>query len=233
AAAGAGAGVDGGAHAPADPLAAAPGVSATAGRDPHPTAALPWGISTLAAGLAVEAYAGHTTATADMPRGLTSGPLGVLLGWLLTALGLALAGPGLTHLCGRLLQTARPGALRLLAGRVLMEESARIGRPLGIVCGVASAAYATAALQNPDGPTFGPLTTLGALLVAGCTLATLLTAAVEAKHARADTTAALRRLGAPAVMLRAAAVLRAATLVAVFAPLTVIVAALAAQPLTR
>ncbi|MFJ4469463.1 hypothetical protein ACIP2X_18490 [Streptomyces sp. NPDC089424] len=210
-----------------------PGAPASPDRRPHPTAALPWGISTLAAGLAVEAYAGHTTATTDMPGGLTSGPLGVLLGWLLTAVGLALAGPGLTHVCGHLLQAVRPGALRLLAGRVLMEESSRIGRPLGIVCAVASAAYAMAALQNPDGPTFGPLTTLGALLVAGCTLATLLTAAVEAKHARADTTAALLRLGAPATMLRAAATLRAAALVALFAPLTLVVAALAAQPLTR
>ncbi|MEV7991634.1 hypothetical protein AB0O67_06885 [Streptomyces sp. NPDC086077] len=218
---------------PADPLGRVPVAFEPQGRRPNPTAALPWGISTLAAGLAVEAYAGHTTATTDMPGGLTSGPVGVLLGWLLTAVGLALAGPGLTHACGHFLQTVRPGALRLLAGRVLMEESSRIGRPLGIVCAVASAAYAMAALQNPDGPTFGPLTTLGALLVAGCTLATLLTAAVEAKHARADTTAALLRLGAPTAMLRAAATLRAAALVTLFAPLTLVVAALAAQPLTR
>ncbi|MBV7698033.1 hypothetical protein [Streptomyces sp. TRM70350] len=215
------------------PLAPAPGTPHTQGRPPNPTAALPWAITTLAAGLAMEAYAGHTTPTADMPGGLTSGPVGVLLGWLLTAVGLALTGPGITHLCGRLLQTTRPGALRLLAGRVLMEEYSRIGRPLGIVCAVASAAYAMAALQKPQGPTFGPLTTLGALLVGGCTVATLLTAAVEAKHARADTTAALLRLGAPTTMLRAAATLRAAALVAVFAPLTLVVAALAAQPLTR
>ncbi|MGW1544022.1 hypothetical protein ACWCPM_27910 [Streptomyces sp. NPDC002309] len=214
-------------------LARTPGTRDAQDGRPHPTAALPWGISTLAAGLAVEAYAAHTTATTDMPGGFTSGPVGVLLGWLLTAVGLALAGPGLTHICGHLLQSVRPGALRLLAGRVLMEESARIGRPLGIVCAVASAAYAMAALQNPDGPTFGPLTTLGALLVAGCTVATLLTAAVEAKHARAGTTAALLRLGAPTTMLRAAATLRAAALVALFAPLTLVVAALAAQPLTR
>ncbi|MFI9614246.1 hypothetical protein ACIHCM_21720 [Streptomyces sp. NPDC052023] len=218
---------------PAGTPAATPGIAASPGKRPNPTAALPWGVSTLAAGLAVEAYAGHATATTDMPGGLTSGPVGVLLGWLLTAAGLALAGPGLTHICGHLLQSVRPGALRLLAGRVLMEESSRIGRPLGIVCAVASAAYAMAALQNPHGPTFGPLTTLGALLVAGCTLATLLTAAVEAKHARADTTAALLRLGAPTTMLRAAAGLRAAALVTMFAPLTLAVAALAAQPLTR
>ncbi|GGT29366.1 hypothetical protein [Streptomyces chromofuscus] len=216
-----------------DLLTPAPGAPGNDGKRLDATAALPWGISVLAAGLAVEAYADRTTATADMPGGLTSGPVGVLLGWLLTAVGLALTGPGLTHLCGHLLQIVRPGALRLLAGRVLMEESSRIGRPLGIVCAVASAAYAMATLQNPDGPTLGPLTTLGALLVAGCTLATLLTTAVEAKHARADTTAALLRLGAPVTMLRAAAALRAATLVAMFAPLTLAVAALAAQPLAR
>ncbi|WP_180685569.1 hypothetical protein [Streptomyces gossypiisoli] len=220
---------------PVGPAANTPSPSApeTSDQHPNPTATLPWSIATLAAGLAVEAYAGNTTATTDMPGGLTSGPVGVLLGWLLTAVALAVAGPGITYLCGRLLQTVRPGALRLLAGRVLMEEASRIGRPLGIVCAVASAAYAMAALQKPDGPTFGPLTTLGALLVGGCTLATLLTTAVEAKHARADTTAALVRLGAPTAMLRAAATVRAAALVAVFAPLTLIVAALAAQPLTR
>ncbi|OSC55460.1 hypothetical protein B5181_36005, partial [Streptomyces sp. 4F] len=84
---------------------------------------------------------------------------------------------------------------RLLAGRVLMEESHRIGRPLGVVCSVASAAYAAAALYDADGPDFGPLSTLGALVVAGCAVATLLTAAVEAKHDRTDTTDALLRLG--------------------------------------
>jgi hypothetical protein len=139
--------------------------------------------------------------------------------------------PGLTHLCGRLLQAARPGALRLLAGRALMAESGRIGRPLGVVCAVASAGYALAVLQ--DQAALGPLTTLGALLVAGCTTATLLTAAVEARQARADTTTALLRLGAPATVLRGAAALRAGALLTVFGPLTLLVAALAAQPLTR
>ncbi|MCT9079701.1 hypothetical protein N4G65_24585, partial [Streptomyces fulvoviolaceus] len=152
---------------------------------------------------------------------------------VLTAVGLAIAGPGLTHLCGRLLQTARPGALRLLAGRVLMAEAARIGRPLGVVCAVASGTYAMSAVYDTGGPDFGPLTTLGLLLVTGCTIATLLTAAVEAKHARADTTAALLRLGAPATMLRSAAALRAGALLALFGPLTMIVAELAALPLAR
>ncbi|KKD04294.1 hypothetical protein [Streptomyces sp. WM6386] len=191
---------------------------------------LPWGIAVLAAGLAVGAYAAEASTT---PLTIPGGPTPVLLGWLLTAAGLALAGPGLTHLCGRLLQAVRPGALRLLAGRVLMEEATRIGRPLGVVCAVASATYAMAELRHPGTDPFGPLTTLGALLVTGCTVATLLTAAVEAKHARADTTAALLRLGAPATMLRSAAALRAGAILALFGPLTLLVAELAAMPLAR
>ncbi|MFV0133380.1 hypothetical protein ACLGIH_09105 [Streptomyces sp. HMX87] len=191
------------------------------------TATLPWGITVLAAGLAVETYAARTATGTGAPAA------GVLVGWALTALGLALAGPGLTHLCGRLLQAARPGALRLLAGRVLMEEADRVGRPLGVVCAVASAAYAAARVYpTDDRAAFGPLSTLGALVVAGCAVATLLTAAVEAKQARADTTAALLRLGAPAGMLRGAAAVRAGALLALFGPLTLVVAELAALPLS-
>ncbi|UXI81097.1 hypothetical protein N6Q81_25230, partial [Streptomyces vinaceusdrappus] len=172
-------------------------------------------------------YAGDTATRDAAPSA------GVLLGWALATLGLALAGPGLTHLCGRLLQAVRPGALRLLAGRVLMEESHRVGRPLGVVCAVASAAYAAAALHDADATDFGPLSVIGAVVVAGCTVATLLTAAVEAKHARTDTTDALLRLGAPPTTLRAAAALRAGALLAVFGPLTLVVAQLASLPLAR
>ncbi|MGX1907816.1 hypothetical protein ACWIID_02965 [Streptomyces phaeochromogenes] len=204
---------------------------------PLPTpSGLPWGAAVLAAGLAVETYAGRTSpalAGPELPGGFNVGPLGVLVGWALTAFGLALAGPAITHLCGRLLQAVRPGALRLLAGRVLMEEAARIGRPLGVVCAVASGAYAMAVLYGRARPDVGPLTTLGALLVAGCAVATLMTAAVEARNARADTTAALLRLGAPATALRSAAALRTGALLAVFGPLTWAVAELAALPLTR
>ncbi|MGW2523653.1 hypothetical protein ACWC09_43065 [Streptomyces sp. NPDC001617] len=192
-----------------------------------PPAGLPWGIATLTAGLAVEAYASRA-----LPADLSTTPA-LLLGLTLTTLGLALTAPALTHFTGRLLQSARPGALRLLAGRVLMEEATRIGRPLGIVCAVASAAYAMTTLYTPTEPAFGPLTTLGTLLVTGCTIATLLTAAVEARQARADTTAALLRLGAPATMLRSAAALRAGALLALFTPLTLLVAELAALPLAR
>ncbi|MFE7171796.1 hypothetical protein [Streptomyces sp. NPDC057616] len=225
--------------APAEPPASpAPEPDPDPTRPPAPRnapAGLPWGIAVLAAGLAVEAYAGGATdgSRLTLPGGLATGAPGILIGWVLTALGLALAGPGLTHLCGRLLQSARPGALRLLAGRVLMEEATRIGRPLGVVCAVASGVVAMAALFDADQPGFGPLTTLGTLLVAGCTVATLLTSAVEARQARSDTTAALLRLGAPATMLRGAAALRAGALLAVFGPLTLVVAELAALPLAR
>lgn len=191
-----------------------------------PPSGLPWGITVLAVGLAVEAFASRsgTGSPADRPA--------ALLGLALACVGLALAGPGLTHLCGRMLQTARPGALRLLAGRVLMTEATRLGRPLGVVCAVTAAAYAMASLHEREDASSGPLVALGVLLVAGCTVATLLTAAVESRQARADTTTALRLLGAPTVTLRRAAALRAGVLLALFGPLSLVVAQLSAWPLT-
>ncbi|MFF1408066.1 hypothetical protein [Streptomyces sp. NPDC058294] len=198
---------------------------ASLGGAPATPAGLPWGVALLAAGLAVHAYAGRV-APGLSPTALP--------GWVLTATGLVLASPGLTHLCGRLLQSVRPGALRLLAGRVLMAEAARIGRPLGVVCAVGSAGYAVTALYGGGAvPSSGPLTTLGALVIAGCTVATLLTAAVEARQCRADTVAALLRLGAPAMLLRAAAALRTAALLTLFGPLTLAVATLSALPAPR
>ncbi|MEU1041306.1 hypothetical protein [Streptomyces sp. NPDC005907] len=196
---------------------------------------LPWGAAVVAVGLAVETYASRSDPTPGLalPGGFAGGPAGVLVGWALTAVGLALAGPALTHLCGLLLQSVRPGALRLIAGRVLQTEARRIGQPLGVLCAVASGAYAMATLYSGERPDFGPLSTLGALVVGGCTLLTLVTAAVEARQARADTTAALLRLGAPVTMLRSAAALRVGALLAVFGPLTWVVAQLAALPLTR
>ncbi|MGW4569066.1 hypothetical protein ACWEN3_44310, partial [Streptomyces sp. NPDC004561] len=120
-----------------------------------------------------------------------------------------------------------------VGGGADVEQARRIGRPLGVVCAVASAGYAMTALYDDPAPSFGPLRTLGALVVVGCTVATLLTAAVETRQCRAETTAALLRLGAPATMLRGAAVLRAAALLALFGPLTLGIASLAALPLVR
>lgn len=194
---------------------------------------LPWGVALLAVGLAVETYAGEGGGDGafPLPGRFDGSPAGVLAGWILTALGLAMAGPGITHWCGRLLQAVRPGATRLLAGRVLMDESRRIGRPLGVVCAVASGALAAATLYGSRAGGFGPLTGLGAALVMACTTATLLTAALESKQCRAHTTEALLRLGAPPTIIRTAALMRAGVLLAVFLPLTWLVAELAAVPL--
>lgn len=220
-----------------DPHSAAPHAPRWTGPlapDPHGSpAGLPWGFAVLAAGLAVEAYTSRSGPVA-LPGDAVGGTTGVLAGWALTALGLILAAPGLTHLCGRLLQAARPGALRLLAGRALMAEAGRIGRPVGVVCAVASGTYAMTALYGGTASSFfGPLTVLGTLLVTGCTVATLFTAAVEARQSRADITAALLRLGAPSRMLRSAAALRAGALLALFAPLALVTAQLTALPLAR
>ncbi|WDO05925.1 hypothetical protein ME763_09735 [Streptomyces murinus] len=205
------------------------------GKGPGDTpSGLPWAVALVAAGLTAQAYAGRTPPTPAFT--FTTVPTGAglfLLGWLLTAVGLVLAAPGLTHLCGRLLQCARPGALRLLAGRGLMAEATRIGRPLGILCAVTAAGYAVTTLYDSPGRPFGPLSALGALVVAGCAFATLLTVAVETRQGRAETTDALLRLGAPATVLRGAAALRAFALLAFFAPLTLAISALAAFPLTR
>ncbi|MGF2212506.1 hypothetical protein [Streptomyces albidoflavus] len=221
------------------PRAGRPAPTAPRTEPPTPLPApsgLPWGVALLATGLAVESWAAGGTSRdggVPLPGGVESGALGGVLGWLLTALGLALAGPGLTHLCGRVLQSAKPGAVRLLAGRGLQEEATRIGRPVGVVCAVASGALASATLYGAGTGTSpaGPLTALGGVLVAGCALATLLSAGVEARRSRASANAALLRLGAPASALRNAAALRAVTLIAVFVPLTWAVATLAAAPL--
>ncbi|MDP9952480.1 MULTISPECIES: hypothetical protein [Streptomyces] len=217
-----------------DPARAAFGSEELPEPAPAP-AGLPWGVALVAAGLAVEAIASRGTGgnAFPLPGRYDSTPVAVLIGWTLTAVGLAAAGPSLTYLCGRVLQAVRPGAVRLLAGRVLMDEARRIGRPIGVVCAVVSAAIAASALYGGDDRPYGPLTALGAVLVIGCPTATLLTSALEAKHARAHTVEVLIRMGAPAAALRRATMLRAAALLALFAPLTWVIAQVAAVPLTK
>jgi hypothetical protein len=197
---------------------------------------LPWGAACLAAGLATETYASRSPKPLSLSDVLSNSAPGVLGGWLLAALGLVLAGPGITQLCGRLLAIGRPGAVRLLAGRVLQQESARIGRPLGVLCAVAAAGLAAAELYGAspqDGPRmFGPLTLLGAALVVVCVTASAVTAAAESRAARRPANAALVRLGAPRRLLRGAAVLRAVVVCAVMGALTWAVSQLAALPLT-
>ncbi|MEU9604491.1 hypothetical protein [Streptomyces sp. NPDC048057] len=203
---------------------------------PVPTAppgGLPWGCALTAAGLAIGTYAARAQSGEGLRLSgdLGANPAGVLTGWALTAVGLAVAGPALTHFCGRLVQMVRPSALRLLAGRVLMEEARRIGRPLGVLCAVAAAVLAGWMLSGSGARPFGPLTGLGTTLVIACSTATLLVSTSEARALRTTTREELRRLGTPANTLRAATALRVLALLAVFAPLTWAVATLAVAPL--
>ncbi|GAA2638073.1 MULTISPECIES: hypothetical protein [Streptomyces] len=193
---------------------------------PHPPLApqsgLPWGIALTACGLAASAYTGR------------GGP-GTLIGWSLTAVGLALAGPGLAYACGSLVQAVRPGAPRLLAGRILQEEAPRIGPPLGVLCSVAAGALTAFALRDRGGlpVPLGPLTGPAVALVTLCAAATLLTSVLEARRSREPGRTALLDLGAPSNVLRTAASLRATALLAVCVPLSWGVAQLTSLALTR
>ncbi|MES4907574.1 MULTISPECIES: hypothetical protein [unclassified Streptomyces] len=215
------------------------------GAEPPELAArgLPWGIALTAAGVALEAYTDNMDsgpppppdALLPLPGELGGSPPGVVGGWALAAVGLVLAGPGLTHLCGRLLAAWRPGTLRLLAGRVLQQEAGRLGHSVGVLWAVATAAYAAVELYGVGaGPSghrpFGPLIGLGAALIMMCATASVLTAALEAKSARGRTTEALLRLGAPPRLLRGAAALRGLALLVLLAPLTWAVAELSTLP---
>ncbi|MET8680816.1 hypothetical protein ABZW18_25360 [Streptomyces sp. NPDC004647] len=231
----------GGAPDPQQPVAAGEATGARA-RATISTG-LPWGVALTAAGIALGAYAGGATPPSShsllpLPGRLDTIPPGVVGGWVLIATGLVLACPGITHLCGRLLSAGRPGSVRLLSGRVLQEEAPRLGRPLGVLCAVAAGAFAATqlygtALDSTGDRPFGPLTGIAAALVMACATATVLTAALETKGARADITAALLRIGASAGLLRRAAALRATVMVAVLAPITWAVAELAALPLSH
>ncbi|MCK7625579.1 hypothetical protein MUU72_21175 [Streptomyces sp. RS10V-4] len=199
---------------------------------------LPWGVALTAAGLAIESYTspapGAHGGLPPLPGRLIGSPPGVLAGWALAAFGLALAGPGLVYLSGQLLCTGRPGALRLLSGRVLQEEARRLGRPLGVLCAVASAAYAAVTVYEaaPARPP-GPFTAVGTAVVLACVTVSALTATAESRAARARTTAALRRLGATASVLHRATALRTLALLLVLGPLTWTVAEMATLPLVQ
>ncbi|MGW6409905.1 hypothetical protein ACWF95_22355 [Streptomyces vinaceus] len=187
-----------------------------------PQTALPWGIALTACGLAIEAYAGP-------------GGAGMPAGWALTAVGLSLAGPGIAYACGALVQAARPGAMRLLAGRTLQEEAPRLGRPLGVLCAVGAGALTAAALRERGGlgVPLGPLTGPACALVVLCAAATLVTRALEVRQDRSAARTALRDMGAPGAVLRTAATLRATALAAVCAPVVWGVAQLTSLALTR
>lgn len=192
-------------------------------RPPHaglaPQTGVPWGVALTACGLGLLAYA--------RPDGPAVPAAGALI-----AVGLALAGPGLAYACGTLVQAVRPGALRLLAGRTLQEEASRLGRPLGVLCAVGAAGLTASAGAGAPAP-LGPLTGPAAALVALCAAASLLTAAVESRQCRGAARAALLDLGTPGAVLRTAAGLRAAALLAGCVPLVWGVAQLTSLALTR
>ncbi|MDT0308177.1 hypothetical protein RM780_14565 [Streptomyces sp. DSM 44917] len=198
---------------------------------PAVPAGLPWGFSLTGAGIALSAYGAEGAAAEGwLPLGgsLDGVPSGVVAGWLLIVSGVVLAAPGLVHLSGRLLCGGRPGVLRLLAGRGLQEEGSRLGRPLGALSAACAAVLAAVELDGLR--EFGPLGGLGTAVVLVCALGTVATVADEARAERRNATAALLRLGAPRGLLRRAAALRAAALLAVLAPLTWSVAFLLTLP---
>ncbi|MGE9693836.1 hypothetical protein [Streptomyces sp. NRRL F-5630] len=215
-------------------LAPVPATPGTARVTPPATSAppgLPWGVALLGAGFAVRATLGEGTAglSAKALAGRGDVPGGVVAGWALIAAGLAVAGPGITWLCGRLLQAGRPGAVRLLAGRGLQEEARRVGRPFGVAIAV-GAALAAAYGGDATYKATGPLAALGVGLVVGCTAIGLLLAAVESRQARTDITAALAQSGTPAATLRTAVAVRAGAVLLTLLPLTWAVALLATLP---
>ncbi len=198
---------------------------------------LPWGLALAAAGLALEVYAHSWTrpregALLALPAGLGRLTPALLLGWALTAAALVVVGPGLVRLGGQALAAHRPGALRLLAGRALQEEAERVGRPLGVLCGVASAALAVTELYRPATRPPGVLTLIGAALLVLCPAVCALAAALEARHARRAITGAVAEQGASAALLRRAVALRTAVALTVLAPVTWAVGQLAALPLS-
>jgi hypothetical protein len=194
-----------------------------AARESSVTSGLPWGAALIATGFALETYVGASTRAHSPGAMLSSGAAGLIAGWLLIALGLLLAGPVLTQSCGRLLSAGRPGAVRLLAGRMLAQDALCLGRPLGVLCAVAACGLAAVDVYGSTPQeralVLGPLPVLGAALVVCCVTASALAAAAESRASRAPATGALRRLGASGKLLWCTAALRATALLTVLGPL--------------
>lgn len=195
----------------------------------NPPAGLPWGVALIAVGLSIEVTApnGHSV---PLPSGLGAIPPAAAGGWIVTTAGLMLAGPGVVHLCGRVLAAFRPGAVRLLAGRGLQHEALRFGRPLGLLCATTAAAVSGFGLRQDTGHSLGPVTAFAGALVAVCVVATASMAAADSRQGRAPAGAALRDLGASASTLRAAATVRASVLLVAFLLATALIAALSPLP---
>ncbi|MGI5348521.1 hypothetical protein ACQEU8_10030 [Streptomyces sp. CA-250714] len=202
------------------------------------TAASRWaellcGTTLTAGGLLLAAYAARAGAAegwAVRAEDLAASPLAA--GWLLTAFGLVLAGPGLTTLSGHLLGSVRPGLVRLLAGRSLIREAPLLGRPLGALSAVAAAlvALARARLADDGTPAPGPLVGLAAVLTGCCVGGAVLAALARTRRGRAPLRELLDRIGAPRRLGRAVTLLRGAVVTVLFAALAVTAGLLAAVP---
>ncbi|WP_431980836.1 hypothetical protein [Streptomyces qinglanensis] len=191
------------------------------------------GLLTGTAGLLLAAYAARSTGgtwdLAEHPGDVAGSPFAA--GWTLIAVGLVVAGPGLVALSGHLLGTARPGPVRLLAGRSLVREASFLGRPLGGLSAVAAALVAVfrAHLAGEGVPAPGPLVAVAAL-TGCCATAAGLAALARVRRARAPVRELLERLGAPRQLGRGVALLRATAAAAVCAPLVAAGGLLTALP---
>ncbi|WP_019355857.1 hypothetical protein [Streptomyces sp. AA1529] len=193
------------------------------------------GLLTGTAGLLLAAHAARGTGRgarvpAELPGAVAGWPFAA--GWTLIGVGLVVAGPGLVALSGHLLGVARPGPVRLLAGRSLVREAAVAGRPLGALSAVAAALVAVvrAHLTGAGLPAPGPLLVLAAALTGCCTAAAGLAALARVRRGRAPVRELLDRLGAPRQLGRGVALLRAAATAAVCAPLVAAGGLLTALP---
>ena len=199
----------------------------------EPSRATPlWGAALGLTGLAVTAYA----ASSGVPAGPEPwGTAGILAGWLILACGVVVAVPGVLYACGKGIAAGKPGALRLLSGRALQQEAHRAGRPLGVLCAVSAAVVVAVRLHHAGLPdvTPGPLTVAGLLLVPVCSAVSALAAIAVWQSERTPVAALLYRLGAPHRLLRRAAALRTAALLAALVPLVWLVSGLAALPVLR
>ncbi|WP_428815000.1 hypothetical protein SALCHL_004892 [Streptomyces albus subsp. chlorinus] len=191
------------------------------------------------AGLLLAGYAAHRSPDAAQAGPVRTGALRAdpalwppAVGWGLAALGLVLAGPGLAALSGRLLAGARPGPVRLLAGRTLAGEAPWTGGPLGTLSAVAATALVLvrARLAGAGMPAPGPLGTLAAVLVGCCAVGAALAALARARRTREPLGELLDRLGAPHRMWRAVRLVRTAATLAVFTAATLSVGLLAPLP---
>jgi hypothetical protein len=196
-----------------------------------------WGAALGTAGLVLAAYAAQAGASGNAGSGEVPGmqgllgAAGVLAGWLALACGLVIAVPGILHGCGSAVASGQPGVLRLLCGRVLQEEAARLGRPLGLLCAVCAGTVAGVRLYgSAPGGVLGVHVAVGLLVVPVCAAASAVITVAAVRAERAPVSRVLHGLGAPGRLLRCAAALRTAVLLAVLSPLTWLAGTLATVP---